>query len=134
MTRRIPRRLSVKQQDAILAPVSTGMIALRMHRATSDHYHDMAGGIMIACMIAEIVPRHRHLQLDIHAGMHALNAMFSRWQQRTVEDAYVSATDEEMEALELCVHIYKALLQTTTVRDIRRALWNVTDKIKEKQT
>lgn len=124
----MPRRLSVRQQKEIVSPTLTALIALRMHRATADHYHDLAGGIMIACRIAELVQRHRHLLPDIHEAMRALNTIFTRWQQRTVDDAYLAATHDEMTALELCVRIYRALLQTTPGKVIRRALLNVTEK------
>lgn len=128
---RMPRRLPASSQSALMSPLLTGMIALRLRRGTSEHYHDLAASIMIAHRLAGLVPRHRHLQEETQAAMSALNSMFERWKQRTVSDAYVAGTDDEIDALDTAVQVYAALLKASHGKYVRRALLNVNDATRE---
>lgn len=124
-----PNRLTKKQIDYLMAPIRTAIIAFRLGRADSDHYHNLAAQIMIAHRIAELVQRHRHVLLELKAGMSALDSMFDRWKQRTIQDAFISGTGEEIDALDVAAEIYAALLKTTPYKTVRRAIRNVNDAV-----
>lgn len=125
----MPNRLSKSQIEYLMAPIRTAIIAFRLGRGDADHYHNLAGQMMIAHRIAELVPRHRHLLVELKSGLSALNSMFDRWKQRTIEDAFISGSVEEIDALDLSAEIYSALLKTTPYRTVRRAIMNVGDAV-----
>lgn len=122
----IPNKLDKRRQSAVTDPLMTSMIAMRMGRANSDHYHDIAGALTIAPYIADMVPRHRPLKPDIEKGIEALNQIFLRRQQRTIDDAPWNGTVEELDAVETAVEIYLGFLRTTPgpvmMRAIRKAM------------
>ena len=124
------RKLTTSQQDRLMSPIRTALIAMRLGTATSDHVHDVLAQLLIAYRVCQLVPRHRHLRDDILAAESAVHNMLERYSQRTVKDAYVNGTDIEIDALDLAAQIYEALLKTTPLRTVRRAMLNVSEKVK----
>lgn len=123
------RKLTTGQRERLMSPITTALIAMRLGRCSHDHTHDVLAQLLIAYRVCQLVPRHRHLRDDILAAESAVHNMLERYSQRTVKDAYVNGTDDEIDALELAVQIYEALLKTTPLRTFRRAVINVKDSI-----
>lgn len=124
------RVLTNSQQKRLMAPITTAIIAMRLRRCSHDHAHDVFAQLLIAHRIAQLVPRHRHLLPELVAATDALQSMLERYSQRTVKDAYVNGTDIEIDALDLAAQIYAALLKTTPLKTVRRAMLNVSEKVK----
>lgn len=129
MTRHSPVRLTRSERQRMVSPVMAAVIAFRMHRGRETHYHDLAYHLMLAHQIVSHVQRHEHLTIDTQAGLNALNSVFDRWRQRTVRDGYISATDAEIDALDLAAEIYAAVLKTTPWKTVRRAMLRLNDAI-----
>ncbi|ATI15658.1 hypothetical protein [Bordetella phage vB_BbrM_PHB04] len=125
MKRVTPNKLGRTAQSAIMSPLTAGLVALRLGRADAEHYHDLAGGMSIAYRAAELVPRHRHLLAELQPALDALNAIFARHQQRTVEDAPWSGTVEEVDQVENGMRIYEGLIRTTPGPVMLRAIARV---------
>ena len=123
------RKLTIGQRERLMSPITTALIAMRLGRCSHDHAHDVLAQLLIAYRVCQLVPRHRHLRDDILAAESAVHNMLERYSQRTVKDAYVNGTDDEIDALELASQIYEALLKTTPLRTFRRAVINVKDAI-----
>ena len=123
------RKLTTGQRERLMSPITTALIAMRLGRCSHDHAHDVLAQLLIAYRVCQLVPRHRHLRDDILAAESAVHNMLERYSQRTVKDAYVNGTDDEIDALELASQIYEALLKTTPLRTFRRAVINVKDAI-----
>ena len=123
------RKLTTGQRERLMSPITTALIAMRLGRCSHDHAHDVLAQLLIAYRVCQLVPRHRHLRDDILAAESAVHNMLERYSQRTVKDAYVNGTDDEIDALELAAQIYEALLKTTPLRTFRRAVINVKDSI-----
>jgi len=123
------RKLTPAQRERLMSPITTALIAMRLGRCNYDHAHDVLAQLLIAYRVCQLVPRHRHLRDDIRAAESAVHNMIERHNQRTVKDAYVNGTDDEIDALELAAQIYEALLKTTPLRTFRRAVINVKDVI-----
>lgn len=117
-----PNKLNRTAHNAILEPVITAMVAMRLSRATSEHYHTLASAFLIASHAVELTPRHAHLADTVTAGLSALGHVFARHEQRTIQDAYFTATADELDAIHDALEIYKALLKTTPGRTWRRAI------------
>lgn len=124
------RKLNTDQQMRLMEPITTAIIAMRLRRCSHDHAHDIMAQLFIAHRIAQLVPRHRHVLPDIQAGTNALHAMLARHSQRTIKDAFVNGADDEIDALDLAAQIYAALLKTTPLKTVRRAMLNVSEKVK----
>src|SRR5690625_6741418 len=124
------RKLTTGQRERLLSPITTALIAMRLGRCSHDHAHDVLAQLLIAYRVCQLVPRHRHLRDDILAAESAVHNMLERYSQRTVKDAYVNGTDIEIDALDLAAQIYEALLKTTPLRTVRRAMLNVSEKVK----
>jgi len=124
-----PNRLSKRQHDAMFKPLTTAMIAFRMGRAQSEHYHEIANAVMYADAIAELVARNRHVRGDLKGSMSALNSIFHRQKQRTIADAPWSGTPDEVDEIELGVEIYKALVTTTPGKVLRRAMTRYSNRV-----
>lgn len=122
MKRVIPNKLTAREQSTIFGPATAALIALRMGRADVEHYHNLAGAMLICNHAIELVARHRHLADEIKPAFDALNSIFERAKQRTVEDAPWSGTAEEIDAIESGVEIYKAVVRTTPGPVLRRAI------------
>lgn len=87
---------------------------------------------MIAGRIAELVPRHRHTLAEIRKATTLLGILYERWANRTIEDAFIAGKPEEVDAIEIAVKIYEALLKTTPLSTVRKAMLNVSDLTKPK--
>lgn len=118
----IPNKIGRTAQSAIMDPLTIALIALRRDRATAEHYHDLAGALSIAFRAAELVPRHRYLIDGLQPGLDALNAIFARSQQRTVDDAFWNGTPKEVDDIENGVKIYHAIVRTTPTKVMLRAI------------
>lgn len=125
----VPNRLGAKRISRLHDPAMTALIAFRMGRGTSDHYHSLLAQLMIAENITEIVARHRHLTENIHDALAALNAVFERQAQRTIQDGFWSATVDEMEKIELGCQIARALSETTPGPVVRRAMVRLSQRL-----
>lgn len=123
------RKLTTGQRERLMSPITTALIAMRLGLCSHDHAHDVLAQLLIAYRVCQLVPRHRHLRDDILAAESAVHNMLERYSQRTVKDAYVNGTDDEIDALELAAQIYEALLKTTPLSTFRRAVINVKDAI-----
>jgi len=123
------RKLTIKQQERLMSPIRTALIAMRLGRCTDDHAHDVLAQIFIAYRMSQLVPRHRHLQPELRDAEEAVHSMLERHNQRTIKDACVNGTADEIDAIELASEIYAALLKTTPLRTFRRALINTQDSI-----
>lgn len=106
----------------MVSPLTTAIIAMSMGRATAKHYYDLVGAFAIAESVTELVHRHRHLKSELQPALTALGAIFDRRKQRTIPDAPWSATDAEIDDLELGVRIYEAMIKTTPGPAFRRAI------------
>lgn len=126
------RKLSPKRVSNLISPLLTALIALRLGRCREEHFYDLLGHIMIAGRIAELVPRHRHTLKEIREATTLLGVIFERWAKRTIEDAFVSGKPEEVDAIETAVKIYEALLKTTPLSTVRKAMLNVSDLTRPK--
>jgi|SRR5699024_3987609 len=93
------RKLTTSQQERLMSPIRTALIAMRLGRCNHDHAHDVLAQLLIAYRVCQLVPRHRHLRDDIRAAESAVHNMIERHNQRTVKDAYVNGTDDEIDAL-----------------------------------
>lgn len=110
------RKLTIKQQDRLMSPIRTALIAMRMGTATSDHAHDVLGQLFIAYRICQIVPRHRHLLPEIRQADSEIHR-------------FLTTQEADIDAIELASEIYAALLKTTPLRTFRRAIINTQDSI-----
>lgn len=128
---RIPNRLSGNAHQMIIDPLVTGLIAMRMGRGTSEHYHNLATAMMIASHVCEIVHRHNHLQAELKPAFESLNVIFNRRKQRTIEDVPWSGTPEELDDIEHGVEILKAILKTTPGPVMARAVARATKETEE---
>src|SRR3546814_18777135 len=90
--RPVPNRLGARDISAIMAPITAALVALRLGRATDDHYNALAAAFVIAQEAAMLVQRHKHLVEALDPPVNALNAIFERRQQRTIPDAPWSGT------------------------------------------
>ncbi|MFA7667770.1 MAG: hypothetical protein WCX93_00290 [Burkholderiaceae bacterium] len=108
-----PTRLGGAAVRDLMAPLQDALIALRLHRASESHYHDLAAAITILYRVSESVAKHRHLLPEIQPAVGALNAIYDRRQQRTVE-SFWSGTEAEIDAIQTAVEIYRAVILTTT--------------------
>lgn len=90
----------------------------------------MIAGVLIADEIANIVHRHKHLRAELKHALDALASIADRVRQRTVDDAYWSATQEEADSLDLAVEIYKDLMISTPGQMVRRAMLRVNEQLK----
>lgn len=124
-----PIKLGGKAQSDVMAPVTAALVAMRLGRATTEHYHNLAGAMTIAYRVAELVSRHKHLLDEIQPALDALNAIYARQAQRTIPDAPYSGTAEEIDDIEHGAEIYRAIIRTTPgpvmARAIQRELQNV---------
>lgn len=118
----IHTRLDAKRESAAMSPLYAGIVALRLGRADTEHYHDLAGAMSIAYRTAEKVERHRPLLAEIQPALDALTAIFNRAEQRTVKDAPWSGTPDEIDLIENGVNIYRAILRTTPGKVILGAI------------
>lgn len=125
----VPNRLSSEQIRQFHDPTMTALIAFRMGRADSDHYHEILAKTLVAHEIAKSVQRHKHLIPDIKAALDALDAVA----KRTIHDAYWTATDEEMQAIETGAEITRALMCATHGPAIRRAMGRVLRMIDQRK-
>lgn len=116
------RRLPERARKKLLDPAITGLIAFRMGRADDMQYHFVAYSILVAAEVVSMVERHRDLEQDIKAAHRALNSVFHRRKQRTLDDVPWSATPEEIDALELGVKIFDAPVKATPAKTITRAM------------
>jgi len=121
----IPNKLGRAAQSELMSPLTTALVALRLGRADSDHYHSLACAMTIAYRAAEAVPRHRPLLAEIQPSLDALNAIFDRAKQRTVQDAPWSGTAEEVDQIENGVKLYEGIVRTTPPKVIRRVIMRV---------
>lgn len=112
--------------SAIMDPLTTAVIAMRLKRAAADHYHDLAAAIMICEAITKFVHRHQHLASEIQPGINALNAIYVRQAQRTIPDAPYTGSVEEVDAIDSAVTIYRSVLTVTPGDQIRKAIRAVT--------
>lgn len=111
------RKLTTSQQDRLMSPIRTALIAMRMGTATSDHAHDVLGQLFIAYRICQIVPRHRHLHPEIRKADSEIHR-------------FLTTQEVDIDAIELASEIYAALLKTTPLKTVRRAMLNVSEKVK----
>lgn len=116
------RRIPASHRKKLLDPAITGLIAFRMGRADDMQYHFVAYSILVAAEVISMVERHRGLKDDIQAAHRALNSVYDRRKQRTLDDVPWSATPEEIDALELGVKIFDALVKATPAKTITRAM------------
>ena len=114
------RKLTIKQQERLMSPIRTALIALRLGTATSDHAHDILGQLFIAYRICQIVPRHRHLQPEIRKADSEIRS-------------FLTTKEADIDAIELASEIYAALMKTTPLRTFRRALINTRDSIDKRK-
>ena len=126
------RKLTTAQQERLLSPITTALIAMRLGRCTDDHAHDVLAQVFIAYRVSQLVPRHRHLQPELRDAETAVHSMLERHNQRTIKDGFVNGTADEIDAIQLASEIYAALLKTTPLRTFRRALININDRVKRK--
>lgn len=113
-----PNRLSARQVSAIHGPALTALIAFRLGRADSEHYHAVASALLIAQSIAESVPRHRANLPYILDALAALHGVFDR---ATSGESW-TASSAEMDSMELGVEIARGLLLATPGPKVRRAI------------
>lgn len=106
----------------MMDPPTTAVIAMRMGRATAEHYYNIAQALMIASHAADVVARHRHLQDEIGPALEAVAAIHARHEQRTIEDAPYSGTPDEIDAIQNGLEIYRAILQATPGKALLRAI------------
>lgn len=124
-----PNKLGGKRISKLHGPALSALIAFRMGRATEDHYHAVSAQLMIAEAVSRSVARHRHLIPDIRAAMSTLAGIHERQAQRTVKDAFWSASADELVKIELGCEIAQALMTTTPGPVIRRAMINLTRQL-----
>lgn len=127
---RAPARLGGAAVRDLMAPLQDALIALRLHRASEAHYHDLAAAITILYRVAESIAKHRHLLPEIQPAVGALNAIYDRRQQRTVE-SFWSGTEAEIDAIQAAVEIYRAVILTTTGPRMSRVIRRVARDLAE---
>lgn len=121
----IPNKLGRAAQSELMAPTTTALIALRLGRADSEHYHALACAMTIGYRAAEAVQRHRPLLPELQPALDALNAIFNRAKQRTVPDAPWSGTADEVDQIENGVKLYEGIMRATPPKVIRRVIMRV---------
>lgn len=126
---RAPNRLPASYKGRRSKPLIDALIAFRLSRATQEHFYEVLGALMIAEQITELVARHRGLIVEIRPALDALDTIHQRQSQRTVKDAYWAASPEEVDAVELAVHIYTAMLGATPGPVVLRAMRRITNGI-----
>lgn len=110
------RKLTTAQQERLLSPITTALIAMRLGRCTHDHAHDVLAQVFIAYRMSQLVPRHRHLQPEIRQADNEIHR-------------FLTTKEVDIDAIDLASEIYAALLKTTPLRTFRRALINTQDSI-----
>lgn len=125
----IPNKLGAKRISKLHDPAMVALIAFRMGRGYADHYHSLSAQLMIADVVIKIVHRHRHLAPEIRSALAALNAVYERQAQRTVQDAFWSASGDEMSRIERGCEIARALSASTPGPVIRRAMIRLTQQL-----
>ena len=109
--------LTKEQRHQLLDPPTTALIAFHLGHGTSEHYHTLAAAMMLAHEIVATTQRHQHLAPLTLAACGAMNAIFNRgnWQ----------ATDDEKTAIDNGLTVYKAVIEATTAKKVKKCLNNV---------
>lgn len=110
----IPQYLSAREIDDLIRPLVTSAIAFRLGTATSEHYHELAGALVLAVSCAKTTQRNQHLLAELDPAGKALNDIFDRGDWR--------ATADESFEMEASAEIYRAILRTTPRKKISKAM------------
>lgn len=106
--------LTKEQRRQLLDPPTAALIAFHLNHGSSEHYHTLATAMMLAHEIVATTQRHQHLAPLTLAACDAMNAIFNRgnWQ----------ATDDEKTAIDNGLTVYRAVIEATTAKKIKKCL------------
>lgn len=106
--------LSKEQRRQLLDPPTAALIAFHLNHGNSEHYHELATAMMLAHDIVATTQRHQHLASITLAACDAMNAIFNRgnWQ----------ATDDEKTAIDNGLTVYRAVIEATTAKKVKKCL------------
>ena len=120
-----PDRLSESAKRAIVRPAVEGLIAFRLERGTEGAFYSVASHLFVGLELIQIVARHRHLRPEMDAARLASQSIFRRQALRTVQEPFWAAKPEELDAWDVGLQVYRALLDASPGPQVLRAMRRV---------
>lgn len=117
-------RLPAADHAHLNQPVAEALQAFRLGTGCATHQATLAAALSVAYRLAESIPRHRHLLVEIQPALNALTAIYDRAAVDPECDCWLS-TDAEIVALEFAAEIYQAILVASSASHVRRAIGTV---------